>query len=300
MALGKKKEPEDPADLVARKDYKRAIAIYRDRVDKQQKNAALRLALADTFLLNNQQDEAIKQYKEIGAIYTEEGFLVKAIAIYKKILKIRPGDRDVETFLEHLAERRGIDSPNAPKVRPAAPAPSRPAQTAIPMKAPERKAPERKISVPAPPPEPQRQELEIETRLFRDLSHEEFRKIVASMTLRHYEEDTIVVREGDPGDSMFIVVRGQVRVITSDKRRKEIVLAELGEGEFFGEIALLTGRPRTATILTNLDSELLELTRKDYEKIAARHPHVKEVMEEFHHQRAYKTVEALVQAMRDK
>jgi tetratricopeptide (TPR) repeat protein len=301
MALSKKKEViEDPAELVARKDYKKAIAIYRERVSKQPKNATLRLALADTMLLANMQDEAIREYKETGALYTEDGFLVKAIAIYKKILKLRPGDRDVETFLEHLSDRRGLD---VPKGKPPAAAPA-PAQSASPPAASAVAArPPAAAPVQTPPPSPPQApvrppSVEIETMLFRDLSPDEFREIVARLALRHFEEDTIIVKEGDPGDSLFIVVRGQVRVITHDVRQNEIELADLGEGEFFGEISLLTGRPRTATIITNLDTELLELTRTDYERVVAQYPNVKIVMEEFHQKRAYKTVEAMIQAMR--
>lgn len=89
-------------------------------------------------------------------------------------------------------------------------------------------------------------------------------------------------------------------MLTKNAQQKEVVLANLGEGEFFGEVSLLTGRPRTATILTNVDSELLELTRDDYERIASKYPHVKDVVQEFHQQRAYKTVEAMIQSLHSK
>ena len=96
---------------------------------------------------------------------------------------------------------------------------------------------------------------------------------------------------------MFIVVRGEVRVITRNAQNAEVVLGNLREGDFFGEIALLTGKPRTATIITNIDAELLELTRADYENIVTRYPRVKQVLTEFHEQRAYKTIEAMIQKM---
>ncbi|HSP06395.1 MAG TPA: cyclic nucleotide-binding domain-containing protein, partial [Acidobacteriota bacterium] len=286
---------------VARKDYKKAIALYRDRVSKQPKNSSLRLALADTLLMANQQDDAIREYKESGVLYTEEGFLVKAIAVYKKILKLRPGDRDIETFLEHLSDRRGMNAPRAklaapPPQEPPAPAHAKPAAIPMPPPQPIMRKPE---ETPLPRSPARQPFLEIETRLFRGLAPEEFRGIVSKLTLRHYDEDTIVVQEGDPGDSFFIVVQGQVRVLTHDTRNKEILLANLGDGEFFGEVSLLTGRPRTATIITNLNSELFELTRRDYEALISLYPHVKVVMEEFHQQRAYKTIDAMIQSMRE-
>jgi len=71
----------------------------------------------------------------------------------------------------------------------------------------------------------------------------------------------------------------------------------LRQGEFFGEISLLTGKPRTATIITSTSSELLELTRDDFAKIVKKHPHVQKVVEEFHLQRAHKTMEAIIQSL---
>lgn len=271
------KKEDDPQDLIARKEYKKAIVLLRDRVGKQPKNPNMRLALADTLLMDGQAEEAISEYKVVGAQYTEQGFIIKAIAVYKKVLKLKPGLAEIETLLSELSDKRIMDSkPRMPAMK-APPEPSGPDASAEKMPS-----------------------LEIETKLFRGLSAEEFREVVSNLSLRHYEEDTIIVLEGDPGDSMFIVVRGEVRVLTKNAQQKEVVLANLGEGEFFGEVSLLTGRPRTATILTNVDSELLELTQTDYEKIAVKYPHVKAVLQEFHQQRAYKTIEAMIQSMQSK
>jgi cAMP-dependent protein kinase regulator len=140
--------------------------------------------------------------------------------------------------------------------------------------------------------------LEIETKLFPDLAPEEFRRIVDKLVLQHYEEDTMVVQEGDPGDSMFIIAHGEVRVLTRDAWDREVVLANLREGDFFGEVSLLTGKPRTATIITNVESDLLELKREDFDQIIQEFPGVRRVVEDFHQERAYKTIEAMIQAMR--
>ena len=142
--------------------------------------------------------------------------------------------------------------------------------------------------------------LAIDTALFQSLSKEEFRRVVSDLTLRHFEEESVIVSEGDPGESMFIVVNGEVRVNTSDTKGKQITLANLGEGEFFGEVSLLTGRPRTATIITNIPSDLLELTRSDFDAIVVDFPHVREVLKDSHHQRALNTIEVIVKSRRDK
>jgi cAMP-dependent protein kinase regulator len=270
MVLGRKKEPEDPAIYVARKEYDRAIKLYRECLSKQPDNLNMRLAFADALWLAGHGEEAIQELINLANLYTEQRFIVKAIAVYKKILRLRPGMVEIEQSLMKLSgKREEVPSP-------------KPSQTS-------EKKPEKK-SLPV---------VEMETVMFRHLSAEEFREVVSRLTLKHYEEGSLIVSEGDPGDSMFVIVNGEVSVNTTNAKGKQITLANLGDGEFFGEISLLTGRPRTATIITNTNSDLLELTREDYENIVADHPHVADVLKELHHQRAYNTVEAIIQSFRD-
>ena len=265
----KKKTAED---YVAKKEYKKAVSLYRERLADQPENTALIINIADTLMADKEAEEALKEYKKVADIYTDQGFIVKAIAIYKKMLKIRPDMQEIEHLLANLSERvANHESPTS--IQPQNTAPSKPEVTKT---------------------------LEIENKLLKDLTTEEFKQIVKKLNLRYFDEDTIVVKEGDPGDSLFIIVRGQVRVLTKDANQREVLLANLGEGEFFGEIALITGKPRTATIITNTTSELLELTRKDYDAVVAKHPHVKQVVEDFHLKRAYKTIEALIQSLQEK
>jgi cAMP-dependent protein kinase regulator len=263
MVLGRKKDSDEPEQYLARKEYDRAIAIYRDRISKQPNNLDLKLALGDAYLQAGRSDEAIEQYRNLAGLYTEGGFITKAIAIYKKILRVRPTMTEIEYYLMELSDKREI----------------------------------------AEQPEEAKSEgssfLAIDTALFRGLSKEEFRRVVSHLTLRHYEEETIIVSEGDPGESMFIVVNGEVRVNTTDTKGKQITLANLTEGEFFGEVSLLTGRPRTATIITNIPSDLLELTRRDFDGIVADFPHVREVLKDSHQQRALNTIDVIVKSRRD-
>ena len=264
----KKKTAED---YIEKKQYQKAIALYKEKLQDQPKNTALLMNIADALLMDKQLDQAIREYKKIAAIQAEQGFILKAIAVYKKILKIQPGNTEVEHLLNNLSERMTIT---------------------------EETSPIDKVKMPALK-EPEELNLEIENKLLKDLSPDEFKQVVAKLNLRHFEEGMVVVKEGDPGDSLFIVVRGEVRVLTHTPMKKEVFLANLGEGEFFGEIALLTGKPRTATVIANATSELLELTKSDYEKIIERYPNVKKVVQEFHVQRTYKTVEAMIQAAQD-
>ena len=77
-----------------------------------------------------------------------------------------------------------------------------------------------------------------------------------------------------------------------------MVLAELGPGEFFGEVAVLTGRPRTATILAREPVTVIEITRDDLDGVVRDFPEVKAVLERFYRQRAHATVETMLSHLR--
>ncbi|RKH11867.1 cyclic nucleotide-binding domain-containing protein [Corallococcus sp. CA053C] len=78
---------------------------------------------------------------------------------------------------------------------------------------------------------------------------------------RYLQAGQVVVREGDPGNSMFVVLEGRVAVLRGNDGAANLEVGRLGSGEFFGELALLTGTKRTATVVTVEDVVLLELTQ---------------------------------------
>ena len=106
------------------------------------------------------------------------------------------------------------------------------------------------------------------------------------------------MREGEAGKSLFLIENGTVEVHTTDPAGRRVVLAELGPGDFFGEVAVLTGRPRTATILAKEPVTVIEITREDLERVVRDHPEVKTVLERFYQQRAHATVETMLSHLR--
>jgi CRP-like cAMP-binding protein len=94
-----------------------------------------------------------------------------------------------------------------------------------------------------------------------------------------YGAREIIVREGDGGDSMFLLSRGEARVtISKDGATDEV--ARLGAGAFFGEMSLLTGDPRTATVTAVTDCDLLELSADSFRQIVAANPVIVDVITE--------------------
>ena len=109
--------------------------------------------------------------------------------------------------------------------------------------------------------------------LFSDLTTPEFIDVALLLVRRVLKVGEQVVREGDPGDSLFIISTGEVRA-TVERDGRQVPVATLRDGDFFGEMAVLSGEPRTATVTAVKNTEVLELSRENLREICSRHPHV--------------------------
>jgi len=109
-------------------------------------------------------------------------------------------------------------------------------------------------------------------RLFRGLSAATVQQIAALAIRRPYEQDAIVFSQGDPGDSLYGVVTGKVRISASTREGKEMFLNIMEPGDTFGEIALLDGNPRTATATTTAACELMIIPRAQFLALLQREP----------------------------
>jgi len=83
---------------------------------------------------------------------------------------------------------------------------------------------------------------------------------------------TVLIHEGDPADCLYLVAAGRLRVVTTDDDGTEIRLAEIGRGGLVGEMALITNRPRTATVQVLRDTHLLRLSTTAFTQLVADHP----------------------------
>jgi CRP/FNR family cyclic AMP-dependent transcriptional regulator len=105
--------------------------------------------------------------------------------------------------------------------------------------------------------------------LFAGFADEQLRTLSGVVTRRSVPRGAVVIVEGDPTDSLYIVISGRMRVLMSDADGKEVILAILGPGEFFGEMGLIDDNPRSATVVAVEPCELIVITKHDFKGILA-------------------------------
>ena len=141
----------------------------------------------------------------------------------------------------------------------------------------------------------------VATSPFLDLlGAEEREALIKELELETHDEGSVVINEGDPGTSMYLIASGEVKVFTRGKGGGSIYLSRLGEGDFFGEVSVLTGKPRTATITASQRTELLRLDKEKLDGLLAGHPGLRDVLNDFYTRRAEHTVEAMIESLKRK
>ncbi|HEY2747249.1 MAG TPA: cyclic nucleotide-binding domain-containing protein [Polyangia bacterium] len=120
---------------------------------------------------------------------------------------------------------------------------------------------------PAPPPQPALPKIP----LLSSLGADDLRYVIERVAVRDCDPRDVIMRQGSEGGSLFVIVSGRVQVV-SEKPMRE--LASLGEGAFFGELALLTNFPRSATVVAVEPTQLLEISRDLVSEIVRRSPEV--------------------------
>lgn len=110
--------------------------------------------------------------------------------------------------------------------------------------------------------------------MFSHLTVEERAELSKLFKPRRFSPGQHIVWVGEPGREFFLIEAGSVHITLPDEAGRELTLATLGPGQFFGEISLLDGGPRTATARSQSDSTLMELGRDDFLEFVRRHPTV--------------------------
>jgi cAMP-dependent protein kinase regulator len=237
--------------LIAERKYDQAIGLLEDRLKLDPTNVWVRLQYGDALVSKGQKDRAATVFLALIDQLASDGMLPKAIAVLKRFKRMEPGQSGVEARIADLWREEPAGGAKA-----------------LSFGAPGGRSP-----------------------LFSDFSREELLEVIRGLELRSYDPGTILVTEGEPGDSLFVLTHGTVRAFVRNQSGRNVQVRQMDEGEFFGEISLLSGKPRTATITASMSCELLELDRRTLDDIARRHPRVRTIVAEFYAQRADSEVE---------
>lgn len=117
--------------------------------------------------------------------------------------------------------------------------------------------------------------------IFSALNRDAFRELNERLILTRYRQGERIVTEGDPGDAVYFIARGEVSVVKEQEAGGFMTLARLGPGSLLGEMALLSDAPRSASVVCDADVDALELPRRDVEELSGRLPHVAGAMNRF-------------------
>lgn len=102
--------------------------------------------------------------------------------------------------------------------------------------------------------------------LFHGVDDPRLEEIARVATSRRMPRGTTIVRAGDATDSLYIIVSGSARVLNSDEEGREVILSILGPGDFFGEMGLIDGSPRSADVVAAEAGELLVISKSDFRR----------------------------------
>ena len=142
----------------------------------------------------------------------------------------------------------------------------------------------------------------LSTPIFNSLGKKELRGLEDIANLHLFSANQDIFSEGDPGRSIYIILDGKAKVFTKDNDGNEFELATLVPNQFFGEKALLTGKPRSGSVVTLEESLLAEINYNNMRRLMFRYPQIKDVLLEYFRERVAdsekKRTEASIQERR--
>lgn len=319
---------------LASKDYNSALEAIAEEIKAKPENFNLLLRQAEILGSAGNQQLAIEVYQKVARFFAEQGFYARAIAVANKVLRIDPHNQEITKELAQfiaakqqaeedsrarfkLSPRPGYKAP-APSAAPAVPPANvsglaeaaasitssiqervtsgEPAATSDQPRADEAGRP---AEQPLTSSQEQQEAREREaSRFFAYFPQGALEQLLSSTSVRTYGSDDVVVREGEQGKSFFLIEEGSVKAVTADPAGHPLTLGRIGAGEFFGEVAVLTGKPRTATIVAETPITLIEIDRDNLDRIAREYPEVHEVLQRFYEQRAQAAVDAMLARLR--
>ena len=110
--------------------------------------------------------------------------------------------------------------------------------------------------------------------LFSSLNESELEAIDRVSITKIFPKEKIILLEDEEGDTLFIIINGKVKVTTYSESGKEVIFSILNAGDFFGEMSLLDGKPRSATVVSMEDAQIQLIRRTEFYRLLENHPRI--------------------------
>ena len=302
MANKKEQLSSDLAKFVEQGQWAKAVQAQQALIDLEPTNSNYFLRMGDYNVKAGNKAAAVKTYYQAADLFVKAGFAVKGIATYKMILRVAPDEKQATELMRAINSNPAVTgaAPSAPPASEPAPPPAPQVELAPPPAPAPAAAPPPPIEMPPPPPPAPVIELELEIEaapaqekkdinpLFAAFSKEEFGAIVDKLEPVEFMAGERIIAEGDEGDAMYLISSGGGRVV-KEVEGQELMLDSLSEGEFFGEMSLLVGGPRSASVFAATNTEVLRLKSSDLFEIMKKYPRIETVLEEFYEKRSKAT-----------
>jgi cAMP-dependent protein kinase regulator len=256
LASEKAQLTENVQKHIQKSDWKNAVAEM-EKLFALDHDPQVKVRMGDIRQKMNQKPQAVNEYMKAAEIFADKGFVVKALAMYKLVLRLDPSH---DKALDQMASLHSNRSVTELKLEPVELGEVAPQSSIVP--------------------------------LFADLTQEEFNEFTKRMVFHTVPGGQAIVKEGDSGASVFVVTRGTVKVSTTVEG-KPVELAILQPSDFFGEIAFLTGKPRTATVTSAEECDVLEVPEAQLKDLIGSKPRIREVMQNYYNQRVASTLQKL-------
>jgi CRP-like cAMP-binding protein len=303
------RRPPSVDELVGTGKFAQAAAVLRTEMAGRPPTLSERLRLADLLVLADRGAAALPILLSVADDLARYGMGERALEALRRADAIAPGNDDIRQRFESMARTaraklaaaeaiaRGLDAKTDPVVEvPAAAArPARLTDTAA--EGPLEVDHELLAFAHQLGRRPGAGRAGLGAVLFADVPHYFFRRLQSRLRRRQYPAGGIVISEGDPGDSIFLLTKGSVRVLVIGGHGRALEIRRLDAPDFFGEVAALSGRPRSATVIAVTECELLEIERSALDRLLEARPAARPILEGASEGRSHSAEEKAVRAL---
>lgn len=280
-------------------------------IDRNPSNPNNYIKKGDIFQKDGMHKEAIEAYHKAASLLINQGFLKKALVVYKIITRIDPENEKASSGIRNIISELQSERADTFTAAPGLPeysagVPQSVQETLEGIEGPGIGQAEEPFEIErnevSAPPVPQSggagdiavgtDEGRFETSdndFFKPFSNGEVREIFRRADIRDFNASEMVVTEGDSGDSIYVIKDGKATVI-SHILGKTLQLAVLTRGDVFGEVAFLTGRTRTASVIADGPLHAYELNRTLIEDMIEQRPEIMDYLNEIYHLRVKETL----------